>query len=296
MSEIERFNELSKMPFRAQMIWIMNGFYAKTKATQKDFMERAWLAKEKMIALDKLSDKKNGHELDVFWSAKFLEDFETAITAIQRKQALKEIDQNSSGGLSLIEYLTWKQKLSIKDVVSAPQGTSPELEEAQAKLNQVLDALEKVRQALAELAKLEAELKAAVAALEAEQKLYDDKCKALEVKIAASDTSAMQKSKAQNELAQLKAEDPLPLRRAKITQEAAVRKVEKQTKQVKVEEDQLIARVAEAQKAVDQAAAAGGGNAPGLLWTLKRELYEAENSLPKAKQTIDHSKPFSFAP
>jgi hypothetical protein len=36
------------------------------------------------------------------------------------------------------------------------------------------------------------------------------------------------RNKAANELAQLKAENPMPLRKAKITQEAALRKVEKQ--------------------------------------------------------------------
>jgi hypothetical protein len=40
----------------------------------------------------------------------------------------------------------------------------------------------------------------------------------------------VQRNKAANELAQLKGEDPLPLRKAKITQEAALRKVEKERK------------------------------------------------------------------
>jgi chromosome segregation ATPase len=192
--------------------------------------------------------------------------------------------------------LTWKLKLSLADVVNSPQGTSPELEAAQRALEEAQKALEKVRVALAELAKLEAELRAAVAALEAEQKLYNDKCAALEKKIADPSTSSMQKSKASNELAQLKSEDPLPLRRAKITQEAAVRKVEKQQRQVRAEEDLLVASVAEAQKAVDAAAAKGGANAPGLLWMVKRDIYEVEKSLPKARQTMDHSKPFAFEP
>jgi len=43
--------------------------------------------------------------------------------------------------------------------------------------------------------------------------------------------SIVAKNKAKQELAQLKQENPLPLRRAKITQEAALRKVEKQTKE-----------------------------------------------------------------
>ena len=59
---------------------------------------------------------------------------------------------------------------------------------------------------------------AAVAALEAEEAAYKKKCDDLQAKIDDDATSGMQKAKAKNELAQLKGEDPLPLRRAKITQ------------------------------------------------------------------------------
>ena len=43
--------------------------------------------------------------------------------------------------------------------------------------------------------------------------------------------SIVAKNKAKQELAQLKGSDPLPLRKAKITQEAALRRVEKQRKE-----------------------------------------------------------------
>ena len=35
----------------------------------------------------------HSNELDQFWSAKFIEDMDSAITALERKAALKEIDQ-----------------------------------------------------------------------------------------------------------------------------------------------------------------------------------------------------------
>ena len=85
-----------------------------------------------------------------------------------------------------------------------------------------------MRQALAQLAKLEKELEAAIAELKREKEAYEKQCSDLQTKIDNPATSSMQKSKARNELAQLKAEDPLPLRRATITQEAALRKVGKQ--------------------------------------------------------------------
>jgi chromosome segregation ATPase len=220
-------------------------------------------------------DKKgpNGTELDQFWSAKFLEDNDKAITALERKAALKEIDKNNNGKMALIEYLLWKFKKTTATIANASQGDNSEeiarcqarIAEVQAALEDVLRKIEAQKAALREvqdaraaneqklaaqkvavqeatsavikakaateaLQRAEQELKDAVAALEAEQKAYNDKCSALEQKIADPSTSGMQKSKAQNELAQLKSEDPLPLRRAKITAEAALRKAEKQRK------------------------------------------------------------------
>jgi hypothetical protein len=99
---LTRFNELSKLPYRAQAIWIMNGFYTKLKWKSAD-MTKVYDAMVKFIELDKISDLKTGTELDVFSSAKFLESIETAITAIARKAALKEIDTNSNGQMSLVE-------------------------------------------------------------------------------------------------------------------------------------------------------------------------------------------------
>ena len=58
---------------------------------------------------------------------------------------------------------------------------SDELIAAQEALKKVQAALEKVRQALADLARLEEELKQAIAALEAEEAAYKKKCDDLQV-------------------------------------------------------------------------------------------------------------------
>ena len=151
-------------------------------------------------------------------------------------------------------------------------------------------------QALAQLAKLEKELEAAIAELKREKEAYEKQCSDLQTKIDNPATSSMQKSKARNELAQLKAEDPLPLRRATITQEAALRKVGKQKKKVEQDENALQAELAEAQKKVDAAAALGGDNAPGLLWWMQRQMWMADARLPTSKQKYDHKKPFEYNP
>jgi hypothetical protein len=66
-------------------------------------------------------------------------DFDTALTATARKEALRTIDVDNDGRMSLIEYCTWKYKKSIKSVEDAPQGSNVEaIEKAQKKMEEVL--------------------------------------------------------------------------------------------------------------------------------------------------------------
>jgi len=94
---------------------------------------------------------------------------------------------------------------------------------AKAALEAQQSAEEKVRQA-------EEEQKAALAELKSQEDAYHGQIKVLEARSNDTSLSTVQKSKAVNELAQLKSQDPLPLRQAKITQEAKVKKVEKERK------------------------------------------------------------------
>jgi len=71
------------------------------------------------------------------------------------------------------------------------------------------------------------ELEAALQELHAQEKAYNDKKAELQKK--SEEGGVVSRNKAANELAQLLSEDPLPLRRAKITQEAAVKKAERAT-------------------------------------------------------------------
>ena len=88
----------------------------------------------------------------------------------------------------------------------------------------------------------QAELQAALAEVHAQEKAYNDKKADLEKK--SQEGGVVSRNKAANELAQLLSEDPLPLRRAKITAEAAVKKAEKAT------EAASAARIAAEQSAV----------------------------------------------
>merc|ERR1712125_258649 len=72
------------------------------------------------------------------------------------------------------------------------------------------------------------ELEAALAELKAQEDAYNQKKAELEKK--SQEGGVVSRNKAANELAQHLAEDPLPLRRAKITAEAAVKRAEKTSK------------------------------------------------------------------
>lgn len=154
---------------------------------------------------------------------------------------------------------------------------------AQAKLDEVNAALEKLKKAEADLAKSEEELKVAIAETKAQQDAQDKKISDLTAKSTDAGATQVARSKAAAELAQAKQEDPLPLRKSKITQEAALRKVEKNKKQV--QED--ISKTESALRAAEeylQVISAGGGDAKGQIWLMKRELIEANKYLPKSKQ------------
>jgi len=77
----------------------------------------------------------------------------------------------------------------------------------------------------ADLKKADDELAAALAELKAQEDAFNNKTEDLKKK--SEEGSTVQKSKAANELAQHLSSDPLPLRKAKMTTEAAKRKAEK---------------------------------------------------------------------
>eukprot|EP01125_Pyxidicula_operculata_P014855 TRINITY_DN4_c1_g1_i1.p1 TRINITY_DN4_c1_g1~~TRINITY_DN4_c1_g1_i1.p1 ORF type:complete len:413 (+),score=161.29 TRINITY_DN4_c1_g1_i1:48-1286(+) len=101
----------------------------------------------------------------------------------------------------------------------------------------------------ADAAAAEAELKAALDDLKKQEEAYHTKTEELKQKSEGSGVAAM---KAKNELAQHLGEDPLPLRKAKITTEAATKKAEK----ARVAADQAAKAADEARVAAEQAAAA----------------------------------------
>jgi len=335
----KRFTQLSQLKYKDQAVWFLNGFWG--DGVDATVANRVWELVKKFVELDLLGATRkgeDGNELDQFWSAKFLEDVDTALPAMQRKEALRSIDHDSNGKMSAIEYLVWKYKKTLEETVDAPQGDNTEaIKKAQQALDAVLSQmnecetkLEQQKQAKAEnekavadlkaaeavLASAEAELATAIKELESQQEEYNNKLSTLETTSKNSALSQVQRSKAANELAQLKGEDPLPLRKSKLTQEAALRKVQKQKKateeareqtqakgkllQKAIEEleeaySQLEAKMVEAQQQLEAIKNKPGGG-KGALWWMQRELFEVDKRLPTSKQKFNHSQPFSYNP
>lgn len=275
----DRFNALSRdKNYADQAVWFLNGFWGEGAYENA---EKIWDYTQKAIELDEAKGK-DGNELDEFQAHRHLEAFDNTMTVIRMRQELREIDQDNNGKMSIIEFLAHHFKKPIPDVANAPQGGDPEaIAAAQRAVAEVQEALAQVQ---AEL-KL---LKAAQAELKAQEDAYAAKIRELEA--ASTDTSKgiVQRNKAANELAQLKAEDPLPLRKAKITNDAAVRRVEKA-------EAQLLVKLEEATEELRRIKQSGGA-ANGQMWWMERELFEADKYLPTNKQQYNHKQPFKYTP
>jgi len=342
-----KFAELCKLPYKRQALWFLNGYW--NDVVNPDTATTIWNWTREFVRLENLSTNprgEEGNELDQFWSAKFLEDNDVAMTQNARKEALRSIDVDHNGRMSLIEYLIWKFNKTVAECANAPQGSltpeeQRELDACQASLVQLADALDRLRQAeeqlkttqaqladkqkeldgtIASLKALEAEQQAAVDAFEAEERKYKAECDRLKGLSEDQAVSSVQRSKANVQLQQLLAEDPLPLRKAKITQEAVVRRVQKEqapllqslatqkaevaAKQVEVaaQKEQVVQEQQSVSDQMDQARAridklkSMGGIARGQVWWMEREMFEADESLARAKQKYDHSKPFYYDP
>jgi len=176
--------------------------------------------------------------------------------------------------------------------------------------------MSKVKETEARAAQVE--LEAALAEVKAQEDSFN--AKTADLKRKSEEGTVVAQNKAKNELAQHLASDSLPLRKAKITQEAAVKKAEKASKAAadarvaaenaaveatkatkaaeKARQDsERATREAEAaveamQVKVDEAEAflnyvkSKPGKAAGAIWWMERELHEKKKYLPERKGGI----------
>jgi len=308
-----------------------------------DFGEKVIERKGKGKSL--VAEYKEGCDLDEFKAHKFLESLGEVLTVQALRKRLEAIDLDKNRKMALSEYLIFKYNKTPKQLIEAPQGgNEKELAAAQAMMLEVQTALQEVQsklesqkaalaaqkeakaaadaaraaaeQSLAEqkaaeeqVRAAEAELQAAVDDLKKQESEYHGKIAAAEARANDESLGAVQRNKAKNEVAQLKSEDPLPLRKAKITQEAALKRVQKQraaaeaatkgaeekaaaataaaeaaaaaevaleeqTRQLEAAENELRVKFDEAVEALEAVKRKGGGVAQGAVWWMEKELAE----------------------
>jgi len=243
----------------------------------------------------KIQDFKESADLDEFKAHVVLEKLGETLTVQALRKRLKGLDIDSNNRMALSEYLLDKYKKTPQALVNSPQGTLDRsiIDEAQAKCDAAQTALDAASEAKRQCDIAEAPLKAAneelaaaVAEIAALEKAKADKIEALDGIINGTGGAAT-KGKANQEKAQLLAEDPLPLRKAKITQGAALKRVEKArapfTAATEAAEAARTAAVAafEAAQAALEELKKKGGTPHGTVWWMERILHEKLKFMPK---------------
>eukprot|EP00339_Tiarina_fusa_P006364 CAMPEP_0117035314 /NCGR_PEP_ID=MMETSP0472-20121206/25091_1 /TAXON_ID=693140 ORGANISM="Tiarina fusus, Strain LIS" /NCGR_SAMPLE_ID=MMETSP0472 /ASSEMBLY_ACC=CAM_ASM_000603 /LENGTH=269 /DNA_ID=CAMNT_0004744753 /DNA_START=14 /DNA_END=820 /DNA_ORIENTATION=+ len=225
----EKFVNLCQKPYKEQGVWFLNAFWGDLGETEG---ERLWGYVDKCSQLD-LENKEEGCGLDEMMAHKFLEEFGETLTVRELRAKLRSVgaigETERPKTVPLTHYLVFRYNYDWHILVNASQGDNQEeLQKAQKMLDECNASL-KVAETAAKNAKIaQDELKAAMAALHKEEEEYNGKIADAEKRSETGGVVSRNKAKA--ELAQLKAEDPLPLRRAKITTEAAIKKSEKTKK------------------------------------------------------------------
>jgi hypothetical protein len=225
-----------------------------------EIAEEVWGHHQRMVMLDPKGEE--GCELSMITALKFVELAGHSLTHTALKDILKEIDVDSNGNISLLEYFVFKFEIDWKEMVNTPRDNVDEvMAEAEAGLNKakgLMDvAIAAAAAAAADLAAAQTaeenakEEEAKGAQAEADALALEESSQAAQAgaeatlsglntgdegrnKIIAELTatseneelSTVKRSKAKNELSQMLAKDDHSSSRGKILQESAVKKAE----------------------------------------------------------------------
>ena len=319
-----KLQALTEKTHKEQIVWFLNAYWHKYS---KD-AELLWQFKLKCDELD-LQNHENGNGLDELNAHRFLEHFKETMTVREMRTKLKDsgaIGEGKLANVPITHILIFRYNLDFHYLVNASQGDNKEeIAEAQRKLETVQKAYQeaenraseaaralveaKSREAAAKVAEndariAKAELETALAEVHKEEKAYNDKKADLEKR--SEEGGVVSRNKAKAELAQHLAEDPLPLRKAKITQEAAVKKAERSAAaaaEARTAAEVAVKHAADAKEESNRAMAAAEakvaeaeaflaevkskpGAAEGAIWWIERELYEAKKYKPTSKGGI----------
>jgi len=290
----DKLNSLISRSYKDQSIWFLNAFWDQHSGEA----ERIWSYANKCNELD-LEKHELGNGLDEVRAHKFLEGFGETLTVMAMREKLRQtgaIAQSDRPKLvPITHYLLFRYNVNWHTLVNTSGDNSEEIAEAQRLLDQVIASFqESDRQAkLAREAenearkqeeaarKEEAPFKAAqeeVDAALAEVKTQEDarNAKTEQLKRQSEEGGVVQQNKAKNLLAQHLQEDPLPLRKAKVTLEASLKKAER----ARAPFEAATKRAEEARKLAEQAR----HRADEAVEDSRRKVKEAENFLEEVKR------------
>ncbi|KAL6080410.1 putative TolA protein [Balamuthia mandrillaris] len=310
-SDSEKLLSLCDRSYKEQCIWFLNAYWDQFASNEA---EKLWGYVQKCAELD-LQRKAAGSALDELNAHRFLESIGETLTVLALRDKLRKTGAigptERPKVVPLTHYLLFRYDgagVDWRTLVNTKGDNSAEIAEAQRLLDQVTAAFVEsdrtaalAREAEAAAREQEApfkaaceEVEAAVADVQAQEDSYNARTE--ELKRKSTEGGVVQQNKAKAELAQHLAEDPLPLRKAKITLEAAKKKADKarapfEAATKAAEEARAVAeealeqtrrRVEEAEEYLREVKAKPG-TPHGAIWWLERELEEQKAYLPASK-------------
>lgn len=289
MSEKAALDNLCKKTYKEQAIWFLNAFWNSFAKDEAEKIWE-YVQKLNELDLEKHEEGCGVDELRAHVFLEKFSETLTVREMREKLRSTGAIGQNERPQLvPLTHYLLFRYDADWHTLMTAPQGDPEQVRMAQEKLQAAQAAVEEAKAASdeararereavqqeekskqreaesyaaaqrskeaeaeaaqreKELAAAKVELEAALKELEAQEAAYKAKTEELQRKSEGGGVAAL---RAKNELAQHLGEDPLPLRRAKITQEAAVKKAERARQAAEA----AIASAAEATKQAEEAA------------------------------------------
>lgn len=292
-NDSEKLAKLCSKTYKEQAVWFLNAFWDKAGPDA----ERLWEYVKKCAQLD-LQNKGDGTALDEVNAHRFLEILGETLTVLALREQLRKTGAIATNDrpklVPLTHYLLFRYKVDWHFLVNTKGDNSAELAEAQRLLDAVSTAFaESDRQAQnarlveAPFKAAQEEVEAAVNDVRSQEDARNRRTEELQKKSTEGGVVAQNKAKA--ELAQHLAEDPLPLRKAKITLEAALKKAEKArapfeaaTRAAEEALEQTRTRLAEAEAYLAEVKAKPG-SPHGTFWWMERELQERKAYLPTSK-------------
>lgn len=286
LNDIERtkLKELSEKKYKDQAIWFLNAYWLENGEKEA---ENIWNYVLKFSEYDN-ENHEEGCALDELNIHRILEFYNDQQTIQQFRESLRQQNVEFKRTFALCIFLAWHYKMPIKKLVNAPQGhQSAEMAKAQQMVDEVSVLLAEAVKKADEATKRDKELQKALDELKQEEDAFNKKTEELKAKIE-KETGIVKKNKAQAELSQHMESDPLPLRKAKITCEAAKKKSEKARAEAESAAEEMKKKMEEAEEYLNQqkAAAAAG---QGLMWWMQRELEEKKKFMPSRKGGLGRS-------